>query len=164
MAFDGARRAVLTPSMASTEIWRRDERLVLLVGAACFGAVAGFVLALWVGRLDFWTLALIAAPVLAINLHLTAQTLTEAFQRRAMGCATACGIHAAAVLAWPMTALVTPIAPAAFWIAPALALTSLILFASCWTGESRALYRMGAQGALVAALMAQQGMFVMLGG
>jgi hypothetical protein len=163
MAFDGARRAVLTPTMASAELWRRDERLVLLVGGASLGAVGGFLAALWTGRVDLWMLALIAAPVLAFNLHLTGQTLTEALQRRATGCATACGLHAAAVLAWPLTALATPLAPAAFWIAPALALTALVLFASCWTGEGRALYRMSAQGALVAALMAQQGVFVALG-
>jgi hypothetical protein len=164
MAFDGALLGLTTPpSEASLVPWRRDERLVVLVGGAALGAMAGFVAALWSGRVEIWTLALIAAPVLALDLHLTSLTLADAFRRRAHGCAIACALHALAVLGWPMAALAAALTAPAFWIAPALALTALVLFASCWRGESGALYRMGAQAALVAALMAQQGVFVALG-
>lgn len=168
MAFDGAPRAAIATlppeNIASEEIWRRDQRLVVLAGGIALGALAGFFITLTSGRFEIWLLALIAAPLLAFDLYLTGRTLTEALERRATGCAGACALHAAAVLAWPMTALMIPLAPAAFWSAPVLALTALVLFASCWSGDGRALYRMAAQGALVAALMTQQGVFVVLGG
>lgn len=166
MAFDGvAQITTLSGSaQAAPEAWRRDERFALLIGAASFGAMAGFAATLWTGRLDTWLLPLIALPILALDLHLTGHTLTEALRRGARGCAGACALHAAAVFAWPVGALVTPAAPMAFWAAPLLALTALILFASCWTGPSGAIYRMSGQGALVAALTVQQAMFLVMGG
>lgn len=167
MAFDGVARAellTLPRQSARAEVWRRDERLAVLVGAAAFGALAGFAGTLWAGRMDAFVLVLIAAPILALDLHLTGQTLSEALRRNAHGCASACVLHGVAVLAWPVTALVAAFAPVAFWVAPALAMTALLLFASCWGGQARAIYRMGGQSALVAALVAQQGLFALLGG
>lgn len=168
MAFDGAPRVAMATqtleNIASEEIWRRDQRLVVLAGGIALGALAGFFITLTSGRFDVWLLAMIAMPLLALDLYLAGKTMSTALQSQSVGCATACGLHAAAVLAWPMTALMIPLSPLAFWSAPALALTALVLFASCWSGEGRALYRMAAQGALVAALMAQQGVFVVLGG
>jgi len=134
-----------------------------LIGAAAFGGVAGFAATMMMGRVEPWVLALIAAPVLAYALHLTGLTLSEALSRRAYGCSTACVLHGAALLAWPMTAMLTPIASAIYWVAPITALSALILFASCWGGASRPIYRMSVQGALVAALAVHQGVFVVLG-
>ncbi|MBX3511715.1 MAG: hypothetical protein KF700_10985 [Hyphomonadaceae bacterium] len=165
MAFDGARvsQTAILPSPIAGEAWRRSERLALLLGVSALGAAAGFAGTLASGRFDLWVLAVIAAPVLALTLYLTGATLTEALERRAHGCAGACMLHVAAILAWPLTALFTPLSAAIFWIAPLAALSALVLFASCWSGAPRAIYRMAGQGALVAALAAHQGVFVILG-
>lgn len=141
----------------------RGERLVVLFGATAFGAALGFGAAISSGRLDMWVMALIAAPVLAIAAHLTIRTLSEALAARAYGCATASVLHVAALMAWPMTAMFAASAPNLFWVAPLLALSALVLFASCWGGGARAVYRASLQGALVAAIAAQQGVQVLLG-
>lgn len=104
-----------------------------------------------------------AMPVLALALYLTGETMAEAVRNDARGCATAAGLHAAALLAWPMTILLAPMGAAIYWIAPAAAISSLMLFASCWGGSARAVYRTTAQGALVAALAAQQGVLLIMG-
>lgn len=141
----------------------RGERLIVLLGATAFGAALGFGAAMCSGRLDMWVLALIAAPVLGVAAHLTIRTLSEAFAARAYGCATASVLHVVALMAWPATAMFSAAAPDLFWVAPMLALSALVLFASCWGGSARAVYRASLQGALVAAIAAQQGVHVLLG-
>ncbi|MGE0740689.1 MAG: hypothetical protein AB7O98_05040 [Hyphomonadaceae bacterium] len=172
MAYDAAipvnaPSGLALPQTFSAETVRKDfrriERLVLLLGASAFGSVIGFGAALAMGRVDVWLVVLSAAPFLVLALHLTSQTLRDGFERRAIGCSIASVMHAAALLAWPLTSLFTPLGQLNFFIAPTLALATLILFASCWSGPSRAVYRVAAQGALVAALAAQQGVMVLLG-
>jgi len=143
--------------------FRRGERLIVLMGASAFGAMLGFAAALAGGRVEPWVLALMALPVLGFSAHLTIRTLSEAFAARAHGCASASVLHVAALMVWPMTALFAAANPALFWIAPGIALSALVLFASCWGGGARAVYRASAQGALVAAIAAQQGVTVLLG-
>lgn len=141
----------------------RGERLIVLMGATAFGAALGFGAAISSGRLDLWVMALIAAPVLGLAAHLTIRTLSEAFAARAYGCAAASVLHVAALMAWPATAMFSATAPDLFWVAPVLALSALVLFASCWGGSARAMYRASLQGALVAAIAAQQGVHVLMG-
>jgi hypothetical protein len=161
MAFEASVLPSRTVTRAAPrETFVRSERLVVLTGASALGAAIGFAVAMTSGRVDLWVLALVALPALALAAHLTIQTLSEAFASRAWGCASASVLHVAALMAWPMTALVSAGSPALFWIAPGVALTALVLFASCWEGSARAVYRSGAQGALVAAIAAQQGVFV----
>jgi hypothetical protein len=148
---------------ALQEEFRRGERIAVLAGAMGVGAVAGFSAAMSFGRLDLWITIAVALPLFAILLHFSAITFSEALARNAYGCATASVLHVGALLAWPMTSLFTPIGQVYFFIAPALAVATLILFASCWGGPARAVYRMSAQGALVAALAAHQGAMVVLG-
>ena len=62
-----------------------------------------------------------------------------------------------------MTALCAALGAGAGGVAPGLARSGLVLFASCWEGSARAVYRASAQGALMAAIAAQQGVFVWLG-
>jgi hypothetical protein len=62
----------------------------------------------------------------------------------------------------PRRCLLVPLSEATYWIAPAAAVLSLVLFASCWGGGSRAVYRMTLQGALVAALAGHQGALLIL--
>jgi hypothetical protein len=150
-------------SVAPTrEHFLRSERIVLLIGAVAFGAIAGFAMAVATGRSDLGAIILSAAPPLALALYLTGETLVDALRRDARGCATAAAMHCAALLAWPMTSLLVPLSEATYWIAPAAAVLSLVLFASCWGGGSRAVYRMTLQGALVAALAGHQGALLIL--
>jgi hypothetical protein len=138
----------------------RSERLVTLVGACAFGAAVGFGIAVAVGRTDVWSLFLVAAVVLAIALYPASANVADASWRQSPGCKVAALVHLVALLAWP---LAVQFAGGLYWIAPATALSSLVLLASCWSGPSRVVYRMGLQGVLVAALAAQQGVMAMIG-
>lgn len=138
----------------------RSERLVTIIGACAFGAAIGFGVAVAVGRADMWSLFLIAAVVLAIALYPAAANVADASWRQSPGCKFAAMTHIGALLAWP---LAVQFAGALYWIAPAVALGSLLLLASCWGGASRVVYRMGLQGVLVAALAAQQGTTLVMG-
>ena len=149
-------------AVAIRQDFLRSERLVVLTGASGLGAVLGFSATIATGRADLMTSLLIAAPMLAVALYLAGHTLTDALARDARGCATATGLHVAALLAWPMTSLLSPFM--AYWIAPLAAISALVMFASCWGGPPRAVYRMAGQGALVAALAAHQAaLMIMLG-
>lgn len=152
---------VAAPERAAGD-FRRGERLVVLVGAIAFGAIAGFAIAMSTGRPETWLLVTLTAPFYLLALHLTAQTLTAAFSREAYGCASASALHAAALLAWPVGILLAPFSGMAFAAAPIAALTSLILLASCWAGPARAVYRTGLQGALVTGLAVHQGMLILM--
>ncbi len=168
MAFDAglirvADVSTLDAGPAPRTDFRRPERIVVLGGALALGAMAGFMAAMIFGPLNLWAVAAVAAPVLILALHLTSRTLEESFRRRAFGCAAAASLHGAALLAWPFTGLMMPLAPGAFWLAPLLAIATLMLSASCWGGPPRTVYRLGAQGVLVAALAAHQGAILIMG-
>ncbi|HEX8900567.1 hypothetical protein [Vitreimonas sp.] len=142
----------------------RSERLVLLTGAVAIGALIGFAAAIMTGRTSAWVVIGTAAVAITFALYLTSLTLVDALRRDARGCATAAALHGAALLSWPMTSLLTPLSEAIYWIAPAAAISSLVLFASCWGGSTRAVVRTTAQGALVAALAAHQGALLIMAG
>ena len=144
--------------------FRRLERIVILTGGASVGAAAGFGAAIALGRMALWEVLLTAAPLMVAALYLVARTLQEGMGRNAIGCTTAAIMHAGALLLWPMTALFAPLSGAAFWIAPVAAMATLVLFASCWSGPPRAIYRLGGQAMIVAALAAHQGVLLTLGG
>jgi len=140
----------------------RSERLGLLAGGIALGGFAGVAAAIGMGNQGIWTLIFSAAPFLVAALYLTSHMLSDALRRSARGCATAAGMHAAALLAWPLSSMFTPLGELNFFIAPVLALGTLVLFASCWTGSSRTIYRLGAQGAIVALVAAHQGVIVLM--
>lgn len=125
--------------------------------------MGGFALAMSLGYLNLITIALIGAPLLVAALYLASRTLTEAISMHAYGCATATVLHSAALLAWPMSALLTPLSPMNFWAAPIAAGSALIMFASCWQGPSRAVYRLSVQALLVGAVTAHQGLMLVMG-
>jgi hypothetical protein len=104
------------------------------------------------------------AVLIPLALYLCSQTLRESFSRGAYGCACATIVHAAALLAWPLTALFTPLSPLSFWMAPIVATSALVLFASCWGGPARAVYRLSLQGFIVAAAAMYQGALVLMAG
>lgn len=167
MAFDGSRVRAINISEIETigprVDFHRPERLAVLGGSVALGGLAGFSLAMTLGGMNIWAIVAVAAPALALALHLTSRTLKEAFSCGAHGCAAAAVMHGAALLAWPFTGLLTPLAPTNFWISPALALGTLILSASCWGGPPRTVYRLAAQGILIAALAAHQGTIMIMG-
>lgn len=134
------------------------------MGAAAFGALVGFSLTVMVGRQDLWVLIGSAALLLCASLYLTQETLTDALRRNARGCATAAVLLGAALIAWPMACLLAPLQAGIFWLAPASAVLSLVLFASCWSGPPKAVYRTAVKGALIAALAAHQGVLLVMGG
>lgn len=144
--------------------FRRGERLVVVAGATAIGILAGFGAAMAFGRLDTWVLAIIAAGVFALALYFTAETLQDALRRDAFGCASASVLHAAALFAWPAVFLFFPAGAPQFWLAPACAITTLGLFASCWSGHQRAVFRVSGQGVLVAAAASYQAVLLTMGG
>jgi hypothetical protein len=169
MAYDSARIVVADASLLATfeppkrVRFDRRERFAVLVGGAGLGAITGFSLAMGMGSASLASVALIAAPLLVLALHLTSRTLTEAITLGGYGCATATILHGAALLAWPMAALLTPLSPLNFWTAPALAISALIMFASCWQGPQRAVYRSAVQALLVGIVAAHQGTMLVMG-
>jgi hypothetical protein len=140
----------------------RSERLSLLRGGLALGGLAGGAAAIALGNQNLWVIILASAPFLAAALYLTSNMLVDALRRDARGCATAAGMHAAALLAWPFMSLFTPVSAYLYFTAPVLAIATLVLFASCWSGPSRAVYRLAAQGAVVALVAAHQGVIVLM--
>ncbi len=168
MAYDSVRIVAGDPcccdSIAVKAVARFDrrERIAVLVGGLAAGTLVGCGLAFALGHLRLPVVALIGAPVFVLALHLASFTLTEAMRERASGCALATILYGAALLAWPMAALLVPLSPLNFWAAPVLAIAALVMFASCWQGPARAVYRLAAMGNLTAILAVHHGtMFVM---
>lgn len=170
MAYDSARIVVAGTLLIEQALtaprtsFDRREHFALLVGGAGLGALGGFALAMGLGYQNLALTASIAAPLLAFALYLTSRTLTEAIEERAYGCATATVMHSAALVAWPMAALLAPLSPLNFWTAPALAMSALVMFASCWQGPQRAVYRLSAQALLVGIVAAHHGTMLVMGG
>lgn len=146
------------------EEFRRLERIVVLVGGVALGGIAGFATEIIFGRPGWLSLLASGAMLISLALYLCSQTLRESFSRGAYGCAGATILHAAALLAWPLTALFAALSPLWFWIAPLMAVSALILIASCWGGPARAVYRLSLQGFLVATAAMYQGALVMMAG
>lgn len=152
------------PACVGRSEFRRLERFVILTGGVALGLTVGFTTAIGIGRPSLTALVISGAVFVAFGLYLSSQTLRESLVRNAYGCAAAAIAQAAALLAWPLTGLFAPVSAPAFWAAPVLAISGLVLFASCWSGPPRVVYRLGLQGALVAALAAYQGALVIMAG
>ncbi len=140
--------------------FHRSERVDTLVGACALGATIGFAVAVALGRTDVWALFLAAAAVLAIALYPASANMADASSDKSPGCTLAATLHLVALLSWP---LAIQFAGSLYWLAPVTALSSLVLLASCWSGPSRVVYRIGLQGVLIAALAAQQGTMSVMG-
>jgi hypothetical protein len=152
------------PTYVGRSEFRRVERIVVLAGGAAIGGAVGFMTEIAIGRPTLAVLVVSGAVFTALALYLCSQTLRESLVRRARGCTAAAVLQASALLAWPLTALFAPVSPIAFWSAPLVAISSLVLLASCWDGRARTIYRLSLQGALVAGLAAYQGALVMMAG
>jgi len=152
------------PANVGRSEFRRLERIVVLTGGVAIGGAIGFVTEIAIGRPSLAVLVVSGAVFIAVALYFCSQSLSESLVRRAHGCAAAAIIQASALLAWPLTGLFAPVSAFAFWSAPLVAISSLVLFASCWEGPPRAIYRLALQGTLVAAFAAYQGALVIMAG
>jgi hypothetical protein len=163
MAYDAARNADRISTVAQVQTFRRDERLIVLMGGASLGILAGVGSALALGRTGWWLLAILAVPLFAVALYFAVATFRDAVERRAIGCAVAASLVAASLLAWPVMALLYPMSAPQFWIAPAATLGSMVLLASCWSGAQRAVYRLSGEAASLCAIACYLGLNVMMG-
>jgi hypothetical protein len=157
MAYDTAAlvngHVASTAAVARTDDFRRGERLVVLMGGAALGILAGLGAALVLGRVGAWPV-IIGIPLFVFALYLAVATFRDAVERRAFGCAAAAGLVAASMLAWPAAALLVPMSALTFWIAPTAALGSMALLASCWSGASGAVYRLSGEAAMFCTIVA----------
>jgi hypothetical protein len=142
--------------------FRRDERLVILMGGAALGLLAGISAALTLGRVGAWPL-IAGAPLFAFALYLSVASVRDALERRAFGCAAAASMVVASMLAWPVAALFFPMSALMFWTAPAAALGSMALLASCWGGAQSAVYRVCGQAAVICAATGYLGLTQLMG-
>jgi hypothetical protein len=146
MAYDSARFLHSAAIALPREDFRRGERLVVLMGGAALGILAALGGALALGRIGMWPIA-VGAPVFVLAVYFSVATLRDAIERRAFGCATAAGLVAFSLMAWPAAAMFFSIETLQFWIAPMAALGSMVLLASCWSGAQGAVYRLSGEAA-----------------
>jgi len=144
------------------DAFSRFDQLIVLLGAAGLGALTGLFGALLLGRTTPWLAFLASTPFLITAFHFTVVTLCDASERKTRGCWAAAILSVAIVLTWAMAGAVVPAGSALYFVAPGLALASLVMFASCWRGSSRAVYRVAGEGALLAVVAAHQGLLAIM--
>jgi hypothetical protein len=142
--------------VAISQEFRRDERFAVLMGGAALGILAAFGGALALGRIGLWPIA-VGAPIFLLAVYFSIATFRDAIERKAFGCATAAALVAISLLAWPMSALFFSMATLQFWIAPAAALASMVLLASCWTVSQGAVYRLSGEAMFLCAIVGYLG-------
>lgn len=158
-----AYEATLTSdAVPTTDGFRRDERFAVLFGGAAIGIALGIGAALALGRTGWWPIV-VAAPVFMIASYLAVATFRDALDRRATGCSIAAAMVALSLLAWPAIAVLFPMSAPQFWIAPAITLGSMVLLASCWTGNQGAAYRLSGEAASICAIVGFFGLNALLG-
>lgn len=159
----GTKRDYYAPERSSKDAFRRGERVVVVSGASVLGALLGVAGAISMGRVETWVTLVAGAPLYVLALYFAVATLRDAFERKAYGCATATFLHMSAMFAWPVAALFYAYTTLHFWAAPAMALSALLLFTSCWGGSQRVIYRTCAQGAMITACASYLGFLTAMG-
>lgn len=151
--------AELRPTAKSVAPAQNDffivDRLVLLGGGLAIGTILGFLTLIALGRQPMIDLVVVGAMLVMIALNLASQTLRESLAAETRLCTIAIAVNCGALLCWPL--VMVPVLDRVLWIAPALAVLSLLVLTSSWRGSPRAIYRVGLQGAVVAALGAYMG-------
>ena len=146
----------------ATDGFRRDERFAVLFGGAAIGIATGFGAALALGRTGSWPL-FVAAPIFLVAAYLAVATFRDAIDRRAIGCSIAAAMVALSLLAWPAAAILFPMNAPQFWIAPAVTMGSMLLLASCWSGNQGATYRLSGEAASICAIIGFVGLNTVMG-
>ena len=143
---DAAQPAASAPSRA---IFSTIDRLVLVCGGLAFGAAAGLLTLIALGRPSGIDKLVFGSMLLMVALHLCAQTIQSSWARNASMCANTAIMHAIALL---------------LWLSPTLALLTLVVLAIGWQGRGRVVYRLGLQAIIVGALGAYQGGLLLMAG
>jgi len=151
--------AELSPTAKSVAPAQNDffilDRLVLLGGGLALGTLFGFLALIALGRQPMIDLVVVGSMLVMIGLNLASQTLRESLAAEARLCTIATWVNCGSLLCWPL--VMVPLLDRVLWVAPALAVLSLLVLTSAWRGSPRAIYRVGLQSALVAALGAYMG-------
>ncbi|MBX3431543.1 MAG: hypothetical protein KF779_18305 [Hyphomonadaceae bacterium] len=156
MAYDASEQTIAAVS------FRRDERFAVLIGGAAIGVAAGFGAALALGRTGSWPI-FIAAPIFLAAAYLAVATFRDALDRRAVGCSIAAALVVLTLLAWPAAGMFFPMTAPQFWIAPAATMGSMLLLASCWSGDQLATYRLSGEAASICAIIGFLGANTLMG-
>lgn len=157
---DAAQPAASAPSRT---IFSTIDRLVLVCGGLAFGAAAGLLTLIALGRPSGIDKLVFGSMLLMIALHLCAQTIQSSWARNASMCANTAIMHAIALLLWPILYLISP-TESLLWLSPTLALLTLVALAIGWQGRGRVVYRLGLQAIIVGALGAYQGGLLLMAG
>lgn len=136
------------------------DRLVVLAGGLAAGTTFGFLTLIALGREPMMDLVVVGSMLVMIALNMASQTLRESIAAERRFCTIAMIVNCAALLCWPL--IMVPLLQGMLWLAPALAVLSLLFVTSTWRGSSRAIYRAGLQGMIVAALAAYVGGLVFM--
>lgn len=156
--------AELSPTAKSVAPAQNDffilDRLVLLGGGLALGAIFGFLALIALGRQPMIDLVVVGSMLVMIALNLASQTLRESLAAEARLCTIATWVNCSSLLCWPL--VMVPLLDRVLWVAPALAVLSLLVLTSWWRGSPRAIYRVGLQGAVVAALGAYMGALTLM--
>jgi len=136
------------------------DRLVLFGGGLAVGTIFGFLALIALGRQPMIDLVVVGSMLVMIALNLASQTLRESLAAETRLSTIAISVNCGALLCWPL--VMVPILERVLWIAPALAVLSLLVLTSAWRGSPRAIYRVAMQSAVVAALGAYMGALTLM--
>ena len=157
--------SVAEPAVAaSNDDFTLIDRLVVLCGGLAFGAAAGLLTLIALGRPSAIDRLVMGSMLLMVALHLCAQTIQASWARNATLSANTAIMHAIALLIWPILFLLAPAQSSLLWVAPVLAVLTLAVLAFSGSGRCRTVYRLAAEAVIVAALAAYQGGLTLMAG
>jgi hypothetical protein len=137
------------------------DRLVLLAGGLAIGTIVGFLSLIALGRQPMIDLVVVGSMLVMIALNLASQTFRENLPAESRICTIAIAVNGSALLCWPL--VMVPLLQNVLWVAPALAVLSLLVLTCAWRGSFRAIYRVALQGVIIAALGAYVGGLTLMG-
>jgi hypothetical protein len=157
---DAVQAPPVAPSITAFSV---TDRVVVICGGLAFGAAAGLLTLIALGRPSAIDRILFFSMLLMVALHLCAQTIQSSWARNATLCANTAIMHAVALLVWPILFLLAP-AQSLIWVAPVLAVLTLTVLAFSWNGRGRVVYRLAMEAVVVGALAAYQGGLTLMAG
>ncbi|MFZ2030747.1 MAG: hypothetical protein WAU68_10595 [Vitreimonas sp.] len=155
--------AVQPNAAASSNKFSLTDRIVLIFGGLALGGAGGLLTLIGFGRPSGIDRLVVGSMLLMLALHLCAQTIQSSWARNATLCANTGIMHAIALLLWPTLYLVSS-TPSLLWVAPTLAVLTLIVLAFSWHGRGRVIYRLALQAIIVGSLGAYQGGLMLMAG
>jgi hypothetical protein len=151
-------------SAPSRTVFSIIDRVVVICGGLAFGAAAGLLTLIALGRPSGIDRLVFGSMLLMVALHLCAQTIQSSWARKATLSANTAIMHGIALLIWPILFLLAPAQPSLTWVAPVLAVMTLTVLAFSWNGRGRVVYRLAMEAIIVGALTAYQGGLTLMAG